>query len=507
MAALFVVTLALAIVAGTRSLRIAAAVTALVVLLGAAAAVLVSIEDHSARRFTSDRSRRVELTMKVFRDHPVEGVGLGSQPVASQARSEQGGSPTRFVSHTTPLTVAAELGPDRVRRLPRPPRRGRGADRARAAPRSSPRARAWAPCCSRSSCTRSRTAAFSRIPSRGSRSRSPRASCSRGPTTRPYSDRDARHTLGAPGNARRARRDHDARPGLRRLAVRPALRPTRAASSGRSSESPIASGISGSCARPPSSPGSSSPSPRPPAGGTAHGPAGRRSALTGVVCAMLLVPAVLLQVGLRDATAPWYFTNDSTYQIEIAGDLILDGDNPYGHDYGDSGLERFYPAADDEEAAFDRAARAPLRVLPGHGADRRRVAAPAEPLGRLPALRPARDLRAAAGGPALPRPLGRPPRGRRRSRREPAHRPRGLVRDRRRPCAPGARPLVRAARARTPGLGGGEPGRRARAEAVRARRPPVPCGDAPRRPRPTPHALPVRRRVPRGLPRHRASRS
>jgi hypothetical protein len=110
MAALFVVTLALAMVAGTRNLRLAAASTALVVLLGAAGVVLVSIEDHSARRFTSDRSRRVELTYKVFRDHPVEGVGLGSQPIASQARSEQGGSPTRFVSHTTPLTVAAELG-------------------------------------------------------------------------------------------------------------------------------------------------------------------------------------------------------------------------------------------------------------------------------------------------------------------------------------------------------------------------------------------------------------
>ncbi len=110
MAALFVVVFALAVVAGTRSLRLVAALTALVVLLGAAGVVLVSVQDHSARRFTSDRSRRVELTMKVFRDHPVEGVGLGSQPVASQARSEQGGSPTRFVSHTTPLTVAAELG-------------------------------------------------------------------------------------------------------------------------------------------------------------------------------------------------------------------------------------------------------------------------------------------------------------------------------------------------------------------------------------------------------------
>ena len=62
---------------------------------------------------------------------------------------------------------------------------------------------------------------------------------------------------------------------------------------------------------------------------------------------MLLVPAVLLQVGLRDATAPWYFTNDSTYQIELAGDLVLHGHDPYGHDYDGSGLERFYPAAHD----------------------------------------------------------------------------------------------------------------------------------------------------------------
>ena len=110
MAALFVVTLALAAFAGGRSLRLVAALTAVVVLLGAAAIVLNSARDHSARRFTSDRSRRVELTWKVFASHPVAGVGLGAQPVASQARSKQGGSPTRFVSHTTPLTVAAELG-------------------------------------------------------------------------------------------------------------------------------------------------------------------------------------------------------------------------------------------------------------------------------------------------------------------------------------------------------------------------------------------------------------
>jgi hypothetical protein len=68
--------------------------------------------------------------------------------------------------------------------------------------------------------------------------------------------------------------------------------------------------------------------------------------LAAVVVAALVVPATFLQVGLRDATEPWYHVNDSTYQIELAGDLILDGDNPYGHDYDGTGLERFYPAVD-----------------------------------------------------------------------------------------------------------------------------------------------------------------
>ena len=110
MAALFVVTLALAFFAGKRVLRRVAVVTAAILVLAGAGLVLASISGHSARRVTSDRSRRIELTVKVIRDHPLVGVGLGSQPVASQARSSQGGSPTRFVSHTTPLTIAAELG-------------------------------------------------------------------------------------------------------------------------------------------------------------------------------------------------------------------------------------------------------------------------------------------------------------------------------------------------------------------------------------------------------------
>ncbi len=110
MAALFVVVLALAVFAGDHSMRTVAIVTAVVVALGGAGLVAASAGGHSVRRVTSDRSRRIELPAKVFRDHPVAGVGLGGQPLASQANSERGGSKDRFVSHTTPLTVAAELG-------------------------------------------------------------------------------------------------------------------------------------------------------------------------------------------------------------------------------------------------------------------------------------------------------------------------------------------------------------------------------------------------------------
>jgi hypothetical protein len=65
-------------------------------------------------------------------------------------------------------------------------------------------------------------------------------------------------------------------------------------------------------------------------------------ALVLAVGVLLAAPSTLLQIGLRDSTAPWFFTNDSTYQVELGGELLLDLDNPYGHDYRESGLERFY---------------------------------------------------------------------------------------------------------------------------------------------------------------------
>lgn len=65
-------------------------------------------------------------------------------------------------------------------------------------------------------------------------------------------------------------------------------------------------------------------------------------ALILAVGLLLTAPATLLQLGLRDSTGPWFFTNDSTYQAELGGELLLELDNPYGHDYRESGLERFY---------------------------------------------------------------------------------------------------------------------------------------------------------------------
>ena len=82
------------------------------------------------------------------------------------------------------------------------------------------------------------------------------------------------------------------------------------------------------------------------------------------VVGLLILPATFLQVGLRDSTAPWYHVNDSTYQIEIAGDLLLDGENPYGHDYRESGLEKWYPAA-QPEATIPQVALDHFAYFPG----------------------------------------------------------------------------------------------------------------------------------------------
>ena len=110
MVSLFAVALAITAVAGDRTARLVALGIAVVLVAGGIAFLAARAPRPVRRRVTSDRSRRVEVTLDVVRDRPIAGVGLGSQPAASEERSKRGGPDDSFVSHTTPLTVAAELG-------------------------------------------------------------------------------------------------------------------------------------------------------------------------------------------------------------------------------------------------------------------------------------------------------------------------------------------------------------------------------------------------------------
>lgn len=110
LAALFVVVVGVAAITGVRRMRLAIGGAALVALLAGAGLVAAAVSDESTQRATSDRSRRVEVTMDVFLDQPLAGAGLGAQPYAAQQRADRPGPVPNYVSHTTPLTVAAELG-------------------------------------------------------------------------------------------------------------------------------------------------------------------------------------------------------------------------------------------------------------------------------------------------------------------------------------------------------------------------------------------------------------
>jgi hypothetical protein len=110
MVALFVVVLAVVAAAGGRRARLAVVAGAVVTVLVAAGIGAAELRHHSAQRTTSDRSRRVQLTVRAWEHRPVAGVGIGSQPRASQKLATRYAPASHFVSHTTPLTVAAELG-------------------------------------------------------------------------------------------------------------------------------------------------------------------------------------------------------------------------------------------------------------------------------------------------------------------------------------------------------------------------------------------------------------
>jgi O-antigen ligase len=79
------------------------------VLAGAAFVAATAVND-SARQATSGRTRLARVTWVVFTNHPLVGVGIGGQPQASKDEANTKLSAKRDRSHTTPLTVAAELG-------------------------------------------------------------------------------------------------------------------------------------------------------------------------------------------------------------------------------------------------------------------------------------------------------------------------------------------------------------------------------------------------------------
>jgi hypothetical protein len=79
--------------------------------LAIAGVVLVLVtENHSVSRITSKRSDLVANAVEVTREHPVAGVGIGAETRAAEEVARAHPNRSRKSSHTTPLTVSAELG-------------------------------------------------------------------------------------------------------------------------------------------------------------------------------------------------------------------------------------------------------------------------------------------------------------------------------------------------------------------------------------------------------------
>jgi O-antigen ligase len=108
--ALFCAVLVVALIAGDRLTRRVVVVVSVALALAAGGAVLAEGGGDSAREVTSDRLPLVQVTWPVYASNPVIGVGIGSQPLMSRREADAHRRKSKNVSHTTPLTVAAELG-------------------------------------------------------------------------------------------------------------------------------------------------------------------------------------------------------------------------------------------------------------------------------------------------------------------------------------------------------------------------------------------------------------
>jgi O-antigen ligase len=84
---------------------------AIVVALVGVAGLIVSTQGGSTRQVTSGRSKLVQDGWRVIRHHPAAGAGLGGFARAALAGTAHPGRTKTAASHTTPVTVLAELGP------------------------------------------------------------------------------------------------------------------------------------------------------------------------------------------------------------------------------------------------------------------------------------------------------------------------------------------------------------------------------------------------------------
>jgi putative inorganic carbon (HCO3(-)) transporter len=108
--ALFAVAVAVSFVLGGPRMRRVLLVGGAAVVIAGAVFVAATAVNDSARQATSGRTRLARVTWVVFTNHPLVGVGIGGQPQASKDEANTQLSAKRDRSHTTPLTVAAELG-------------------------------------------------------------------------------------------------------------------------------------------------------------------------------------------------------------------------------------------------------------------------------------------------------------------------------------------------------------------------------------------------------------
>jgi len=108
--ALFCAVLVVSLIAGDRLTRRVVVGVSAALVLAAGIVVLAEGDGDSTQEVTSDRSTLVQVTWPVYAAHPVVGVGIGSQPLASRRVEDAKKRKSKNVSHTTPLTVAAELG-------------------------------------------------------------------------------------------------------------------------------------------------------------------------------------------------------------------------------------------------------------------------------------------------------------------------------------------------------------------------------------------------------------